>query len=69
MKKRDGKPEVRRSTSLQKLFHKFVNLAYKVANYSDCCLLLEDGLDCLSTQLEDKLNASTTTLNKPRNDQ
>jgi len=63
-------PKLEDQLQCKNLFHKFVNLAYKVANYSDCCLLLEDGLDCLSTQLEDKLNASTTAaLNKPCNDQ
>lgn len=51
------------------LFHKFLNLAYKAADYPGCCLLLEDGLDCLSTQLEDKLNLSTNALNKSCNDQ
>ena len=61
-------PKLEAQLRCKNLFHKFLNLAYKAADYPDCCLLLEDGLDCLSTQLEDKLNASTTASNKPCND-
>ena len=61
-------PKLESQLRCKNLFHKFLNLAYKAADYPDCCLLLEDGLDCLSTQLEDKLNASTISLNNLCND-
>ncbi|CAO2037992.1 unnamed protein product, partial [Urochloa humidicola] len=57
-------PKLDAQLRTKNLFHKFLNLAYKAANYPDCCLLLEDGLDCLSTQLEDKLKLSTNALNE-----
>jgi len=62
-------PKLEAQLRTRNLVHKFVNLAYKAADYPDCCLLLEDGLDCLSTQLEDKLNLSANTLNKSCNEQ
>ena len=36
--------------------HKFHNLAQKVAHSPECCVVLENALDCLCTQLEEKLN-------------
>jgi hypothetical protein len=62
-------PKLEAQLQTKKLIYKFLNLAYKSYDYSNCCLLLEDGLDCLSTQLEDKLNLSTDTLSKSCNDQ
>jgi zinc finger SWIM domain-containing protein 3 len=62
-------PKLEAQLRTRKLFHKFLNLAYKASDYPDCCLLLEDGLDCLSTQLEDKLNLSTNVLSESCNDQ
>jgi hypothetical protein len=35
--------------------HKFHNSAYKIANSPECCFLLEEALDHLVPQLEDKL--------------
>ena len=35
--------------------HKFHNLAHKVSHSPECCVLLENALDCLCTQLEEKL--------------
>ena len=49
--------------------HKFLNLAYKVAHSLECCWVIQNALDCLGTQLEDKLNASTSTMRNPCNDQ
>jgi zinc finger SWIM domain-containing protein 3 len=49
--------------------HKFLNLAYKAAHSPECCLMIDNALDCLGTQLEDKLNASTSTMSTPFNDQ
>jgi hypothetical protein len=51
------------------LSHKFHNLAGKAANSQECCMLLENALDCLSIQLEDKLNVSTSTMNEPCKEQ
>jgi zinc finger SWIM domain-containing protein 3 len=46
------------------LSHKFLNLAYKAASSSECCLFLDNALDCLGTQLEDKLNVSSSDVNE-----
>jgi zinc finger SWIM domain-containing protein 3 len=46
------------------LCYKFQNLAYKVASFPECCLLLDNRLDCLGTRLEDKLNACTGVVNE-----
>ena len=56
----------KREAQLQYKFlcHKFQNLAYKAASSPECCLLLDNGLDCLGTQLEDKLNACTRVVNE-----
>lgn len=51
------------------LSHKFLNLAHKAVHSPECCLMIENALDCLGTQLEDKLNASTSTMSNPCNDQ
>ena len=51
------------------LSHKFHTLAYKIAYSLECCLLLENALDCIGPQLEDKLNAITNATNKPCNDE
>ena len=47
------------------LSHKFHNLADKAAKVQECCVLLENALDCLSIQLEEKLNVSTSVMNEP----
>ena len=41
--------------------HKFHNLAHKVAHSLECCVMLENTFDCLSTQLEDKLNLQSAS--------
>ena len=52
------------------LSYKFLNLAYKAASSPECCLLLHNALDCLGTQLEEKLNVSSSVMNeKSCNDQ
>ena len=33
-----------------------------MASSQECCLLLDNALDCLSTQLEDKLNISSSDI-------
>jgi zinc finger SWIM domain-containing protein 3 len=47
------------------LSHKFHNLADKAASSQECCVLLENALDCLAIQLEEKLNISTSVVNEP----
>ncbi|CAO2047242.1 unnamed protein product [Urochloa humidicola] len=51
------------------LSHKFHSLAEKAANSQDCCVMLENALDCLTIQLEEKLNVSTNVMNEPCKDQ
>jgi zinc finger SWIM domain-containing protein 3 len=52
------------------LSHKFLNLAKKkIASSEECCLLLENALDSIGPQLEDKLNASFSATNEPSNEQ
>ena len=44
-------------------------MAHKVAHFPDCCVLLENALDYLCTQLEEKLNLlSTDGTNEPPED-
>ncbi|KAJ1268477.1 hypothetical protein BS78_07G138500 [Paspalum vaginatum] len=51
------------------LSNKFHNVAQKAADYPECCVTLDNALDCLSAQLEDKLNLSTCAMNEPCNEQ
>jgi hypothetical protein len=45
---------------LEIMSHKFHNLASKIANSPECCFLLEDALDRLGPELEDKLKELAT---------
>jgi len=47
--------------------HKFLNLAYQAASSIECCLLVDNALDCLSNQLKDKLSVSTSILSDSYN--
>ena len=62
-------PKLESQLRYKNMSHKFHNLAYKVAHSPECCLMVENALDCLGTQLEDKLNVSASTMSKPCNDQ
>ncbi|XP_066333734.1 protein FAR1-RELATED SEQUENCE 9-like [Miscanthus floridulus] len=62
-------PKLESQLRYKNLSHKFLNLAYKVAQSLECCLVIQNALDCLGTQLEDKPNASTSTMRNPCNDQ
>jgi zinc finger SWIM domain-containing protein 3 len=62
-------PKLEAQLRYKTLSHKFHSLAYKVANSLECCLMLENALDCVAPQLEDKLNATTNATNMPCNDQ
>jgi len=41
------------------LSKKFLNLAYPAASDPECCILVDNALDCLGKQLQDKFSAST----------
>jgi len=63
-------PKLEAQLRFKSLSHKFHDLAYKAADSLKCCLLLDNALDCLCTQVEDKLNISSCAMNeKPTNEQ
>jgi zinc finger SWIM domain-containing protein 3 len=62
-------PKLEAQLRYKNLSHKFHSLAHKVANSQECCMMLENALDCVGPQIEDKLNATTNATNKPCNDQ
>jgi zinc finger SWIM domain-containing protein 3 len=62
-------PKLEAQLRYKALSHKFHSLAYRVANSLECSLMLENALDCVAPQLEDKLNATTNAMNMPCNDQ
>jgi zinc finger SWIM domain-containing protein 3 len=62
-------PKLEAQLRIKTLSHKFHSLAYKVANSLECCLILENALDSVGTQVEDKLNETTNATNMPCNDQ
>jgi zinc finger SWIM domain-containing protein 3 len=41
--------------------HKFLNLAHRAANFPDCTMLVDNILDILAKQTEDKISAYTTS--------
>jgi zinc finger SWIM domain-containing protein 3 len=62
-------PKLEAQLRYKHLSHKFHSLARKVANSVECCLMLENALDCVGPQIEDKLNGTTGAMDKPFNDQ
>ena len=63
-------PKLEAQLRLKFLSHKYYNLAYKTTNSPECCLLLDNALDCLCTQVEDKLNLSSCAVDeKPTNEE
>ncbi|XP_008670011.3 protein FAR1-RELATED SEQUENCE 5 [Zea mays] len=63
-------PKLEAQLRLRSLSHKFLNMAYKAAISLECCLLIDNALDLLGPQVEDKLNAPSSVANeKPCNDQ
>jgi zinc finger SWIM domain-containing protein 3 len=62
-------PKLESQPRYKNMSHKFLNLAYKAAHSPECCLMIDNALDCHGTQPEDKLNASTFTMSTPCNDQ
>ncbi|XP_024318049.1 protein FAR1-RELATED SEQUENCE 1-like [Brachypodium distachyon] len=57
-------PKLEAQLRYKNLSHKFHTMAYKVVNSLECCLMLENALDNIGPQLEDKLNATTNTMDK-----
>lgn len=49
------------------LSKKFLNLAYPAASDLECCILVDNALDCLGKQLQDKFSASTNILSDTYN--
>ena len=49
--------------------HKFHTMAHKVANSLECRLILENALDCIGPQLDEKLDATMNAMKKPCDDQ
>ncbi|KAG2561436.1 hypothetical protein PVAP13_8KG213706 [Panicum virgatum] len=49
-------PKLQAQLRYKFISHKFHNLAHKVAHSPKCCVVLENALDCLCTQLEEKFN-------------
>jgi zinc finger SWIM domain-containing protein 3 len=62
-------PKLEAQLRYKDLSHKFHTMAYKIANSLECCLMLENALDCVSPQLDEKLNATTNSMNKTCDDQ
>jgi hypothetical protein len=57
-----------RNLRYKELSHKFHTMAHKVANSTECCMLLENALDSVGLKLEEKLNASASAMEEPSND-
>jgi zinc finger SWIM domain-containing protein 3 len=53
----------------KELSHKFHTMSYNIAYSRECCLLLENALDCVGAQLEEKQNACNSATNEPSKDQ
>ncbi|RLN35729.1 protein FAR1-RELATED SEQUENCE 5-like isoform X2 [Panicum miliaceum] len=61
-------PKLEAQLRYKLMSHKFHNLAHKVAHSPECCVLLENALDCLCTQLEEKLKLPSAGTNEPCED-
>jgi zinc finger SWIM domain-containing protein 3 len=62
-------PKLEAMLRYKNLSHKFLTLVKKIASSEECCLLLENALDSIGPQLEDKLNASSSATGESSNDQ
>jgi zinc finger SWIM domain-containing protein 3 len=49
------------------LSHKFHDFAYKAASDPECSMLVDNALDCIAKQVEDKMSASTSILSDSSN--
>jgi hypothetical protein len=55
-------PKLQAMQQYRFMSHKFLSLAYQAASDPECCMLVDNALDCLGKQLEDKISASTSVL-------
>nr|XP_051227111.1 protein FAR1-RELATED SEQUENCE 5-like [Lolium perenne] len=62
-------PKLEAMLRYKELSHKFHTMAHKVANSAECCMLLENALDTVGPKLEEKLNASASSMEEASNDQ
>jgi zinc finger SWIM domain-containing protein 3 len=51
--------------SYRYMSHKFHNLADRASNFPECVALVDTTLDILAKQIEEKLNACTSTARYP----
>jgi hypothetical protein len=61
-------PKLEAMLRYKELSLKFHTMAHKVANYAECCMLLENALDSVGPKLEEKLKASASAMEEPSND-
>ena len=45
--------------------HKFLNLAHRATNFPECTILVDNTLDILGKQIEEKINACASTSSYP----
>jgi len=60
-------PELDAMLRYKFMSHKFLNLAYQAASSTECSLLVDNALDCLSNQPKEKISASTSILSDSYN--
>jgi zinc finger SWIM domain-containing protein 3 len=57
-------PKLEAQLRFKSMSLKFHNLTYKATDSLECCLLIDNALDCLCTQVQDKLNVSSCAMNE-----
>lgn len=62
-------PKLEAMLRYKKLSYKFHNLARKASYSTACCFLLENALDSLGPQVEDKPKVPTSPISEPSNEQ
>jgi zinc finger SWIM domain-containing protein 3 len=53
-------PKLHAMLRYRSMSHKFLNLAYQAASFPECCILVDDALDCLSKRLQEKMSISAS---------
>ena len=46
--------------------HKFLSMVYQAASYPECCLLVDNALDCLGKQIEEQITVARLKENSDR---
>ena len=49
-----------------RLSHKILKLAYQAASFLECCLLVDNALDCLGKQIEEQITVARLKENSDR---